>query len=147
MQDIISENFKIKTIDIRRTSHIGLLGLSYVYSMIQWNIVKNEDSNCCLEVLIIDNKVTTYHSETLLILNFISILSRDIMSSRLSASMRNTKWNLTVWRIKKILKWKKLNFPFSSSLPKHNNTKKWNPNSNPCKNKWVLNNLSKAVEK
>jgi len=57
MQEIISESFKIKTIDIRRTSHIGLLGLSYVYSMIQWNIVKNEDSACCLIVLIIDNKV------------------------------------------------------------------------------------------
>lgn len=59
MQEIISESFKIKTIDIRRTSHIGLLGLSYVYSMIQWNIIKNEDSACCLKVLIIDNK--RYH--------------------------------------------------------------------------------------
>ncbi|KAL4467213.1 hypothetical protein ABPG73_014878 [Tetrahymena malaccensis] len=55
MQEIISENYLIKTIDIRKTSNIGIAGLSYIFSMVQWNIVKGQSIKCPLQALIVDN--------------------------------------------------------------------------------------------
>ncbi|EAS01747.2 transmembrane protein, putative (macronuclear) [Tetrahymena thermophila SB210] len=55
MQEIISENYLIKTIDIRKTSNIGIAGLSYIFSMVQWNIVKGQSVKCPLQALIVDN--------------------------------------------------------------------------------------------
>ncbi|KAL4487536.1 hypothetical protein ABPG72_007056 [Tetrahymena utriculariae] len=55
MQEIISENYLIKTIDIRKTSNIGIAGLSYIFSMVQWNIVKGQTIKCPLQALIVDN--------------------------------------------------------------------------------------------
>ncbi|EWS75170.1 transmembrane protein, putative (macronuclear) [Tetrahymena thermophila SB210] len=58
MQEIVSKSLLIKTIDLRKTSYISIQGLSYVYSMMQWNVIKNmskDDDGCHLEVLIIDN--------------------------------------------------------------------------------------------
>ncbi|KAL4497892.1 hypothetical protein ABPG72_000647 [Tetrahymena utriculariae] len=58
MQEIVSKSLLIKAIDLRKTSYISIQGLSYVYSMMQWNVVKNmpkDEDGCHLEVLIIDN--------------------------------------------------------------------------------------------
>ncbi|KAL4454019.1 hypothetical protein ABPG74_003902 [Tetrahymena malaccensis] len=58
MQEIVSKSLLIKTIDLRKTSYISIQGLSYVYSMMQWNVIKNmskDEDGCHLEVLIIDN--------------------------------------------------------------------------------------------